>query len=107
MQDWCTGVTIVDINNDGYQDIFISKSGWFEGDQESKLSNLLFVNNKDLTFTEKSKDYGFNDLSRSNQACFFDMDNDGDLDMYLLTQIVTNCIKTIMVNTLTLQKKLV
>ncbi len=84
MQDWCTGVTIVDINNDGYQDIFISKSGWFEGDQESKLSNLLFVNNKDLTFTEKSKDYGFNDLSRSNQACFFDMDNDGDLDMYLI-----------------------
>jgi hypothetical protein len=70
-QDWCTGVTIVDINNDGYQDIFISRSGWFEDDQEDKLSNLLFVNNKDLTFTEKSAVYGFTDLSRSNQACFF------------------------------------
>ncbi|MFT5237941.1 MAG: hypothetical protein ACI9M9_001543, partial [Flavobacteriaceae bacterium] len=83
-QDWCTGVTIVDINNDGYQDIFISRSGWFEDIQEDKLSNLLFVNNKDLTFTEKSAAYGFTDLSRSNQACFFDMDNDGDLDMYLI-----------------------
>lgn len=83
-RDWCTGVTIVDINNDGYQDIFISRSGWFEGDQKAALSNLLFVNNKDLTFTESANAYGFTDLSRSNQACFFDMDNDGDLDMYLI-----------------------
>jgi hypothetical protein len=83
-QDWCTGITIVDINNDGYQDIFISRSGWFENDQEEKLSNLLFVNNKDLTFTEQSKEYGFTDMSRSTQACFFDIDNDGDLDMYLI-----------------------
>ena len=44
----------------------------------------MFVNNKDLTFTERASQYGFTDQSRSNQACFFDMDNDGDLDMYLI-----------------------
>ncbi len=82
--DWCSGVTIIDINNDGFQDIFISRSGWFEGKDKSKLRNLLFVNNGDLTFTEKGESYGFKDLSRTTQACFFDKDNDGDLDVYIL-----------------------
>ena len=83
-QDWCTGVSIVDINNDGFQDIFVLRSGWFKNNNTTKLRNLLFVNNGDLTFTEKGLEYGFNDLSRSTQACFFDKDNDGDLDMYLI-----------------------
>jgi len=82
--DWCTGVTVVDINNDGFQDIFISRSGWFKDNEAHKLRNLLFVNNGDLTFTERGVEFGFNDLSRTTQACFFDKDNDGDLDVYIL-----------------------
>ena len=83
-QDWCTGVTIVDINNDGWQDIFVSRSGWFRNKSASKLRNLLYVNNGDLTFTERGIEYGFTDLSSTTQACFFDADNDGDLDVYLI-----------------------
>ncbi|WP_034057868.1 VCBS repeat-containing protein [Lacinutrix jangbogonensis] len=83
-QDWCTGVNVIDINNDGFQDIFISRSGWFKGTEKSKLTNLLFINNGDLTFTESAKEYGFTDQSRSTQACFFDKDNDGDLDVYFI-----------------------
>ncbi len=82
--DWCTGVTIVDINKDGFQDIFISRSGWFKDNEAHKLRNLLFINNGDLTFTEQGEKYGFSDLSRTTQACFFDKDNDGDLDVYIL-----------------------
>ncbi|GER60594.1 hypothetical protein ULMA_27020 [Patiriisocius marinus] len=83
-KDWCTGVNVIDINNDGYQDIFISRAGWFENEEANKLRNLLFINNGDLTFTEKGEDYGFKDNSRSTQACFFDKDNDGDLDVYII-----------------------
>lgn len=82
--DWCTGVTIVDINNDGWQDIFISRSGWFQGEFKKLLRNLLYINNQDLTFTEKGKEYGFTDLSNTTQACFFDLENDGDLDVYFI-----------------------
>lgn len=81
-RDWCTGVTILDINNDGWQDIFVSRSGWFKGEQKQLLRNLLFVNNGDLTFTERGREYGFLDLSPTTQTSFFDADNDGDLDAY-------------------------
>jgi len=81
-QDWCTGVTIVDINKDGWQDIFVSRSGWFKNENAHKLRNLLYVNNGDLTFTERGLEYGFADLSSTTQTCFFDADNDGDLDAY-------------------------
>ena len=46
--DWCTGVTVIDINKDGFQDIFISRAGWFKDTEKSKLTNLLFINNGDL-----------------------------------------------------------
>lgn len=78
---WANGVTMVDINKDGNLDIYICHGGPF-GDDFS-LMNELWINNGDLTFTEKSKSYGLNDGSRSIQASFADFDKDGDLDMWL------------------------
>jgi enediyne biosynthesis protein E4 len=80
-QGWCTGVTMVDINADGWLDIYICRTA--DGDVE-KRKNLLFINNKDLTFTEKAAEYGLADEGYSTHASFFDMDKDGDLDMFLL-----------------------
>lgn len=76
-----TGVNFIDINNDGWLDIYICRSGWTES--ENDLSNLLFINNRDNTFAERAKEYGINDPSYSVQSVFFDMDNDGDNDLYV------------------------
>ncbi|MDO9552010.1 VCBS repeat-containing protein [Rhodonellum sp.] len=78
---WSTGVSMADINGDGLLDIYICKSGPLGGDQRH---NSLFINNGDLTFTEKAKEYGLADEGLSQHAVFFDYDKDGDLDMYLL-----------------------
>jgi enediyne biosynthesis protein E4 len=78
---YSTGVTTVDINNDGFLDIYICKSVL---NNEKMRENELLINNGDLTFTNKAKEYGLNDASYSSQAYFFDMDLDGDLDLFLL-----------------------
>lgn len=78
---WMSGVTMADVNNDGYLDIYVCKSGP-EKSLDSKR-NYLFINNKNLTFTERSAEFGLNDHGNATQAAFFDMDNDGDLDMYM------------------------
>ncbi|HVW58789.1 MAG TPA: VCBS repeat-containing protein [Puia sp.] len=78
---WCTGVSVVDINNDGYSDIYVCVSGNVPG---IKRKNLLFINNHNLTFTESAAEYGLADSSYSTQAAFFDFDKDGRLDMYLV-----------------------
>jgi hypothetical protein len=76
-----TGVSMIDINQDGLLDIYICKSAL---SKESFRENELLINNGDLTFTNRAAEYGLNDASYSNQAYFFDMDLDGDLDMYLV-----------------------
>ena len=76
-----TGVTFVDINSDGWLDIYVCRSGWSKDAKDKE--NLLFINNKNLGFTESAKSYGLNDVGQSIQSNFFDFDKDGDLDMYL------------------------
>lgn len=78
---WSTGVSIADVNGDGWLDIYVCKSGNPEGENRH---NELFINNGDLTFTESSAAYGLNDKGLSTHAAFFDYDKDGDLDCYLL-----------------------
>lgn len=78
---WTTGVSVVDINGDGYLDIYICKSGPPGGE---KRHNELFINNQNLTFVEKSKEYGLDFEGLSVHSVFFDFDKDGDLDCYLL-----------------------
>ncbi len=91
-EGWHTGVTMVDINNDGHLDIYVCRSGWY---QDPKMrSNLLFVNNGDLTFTEQAEAFGVDDSGNTNHAAFFDYDRDGDLDLYSLNHLVNNGKKT-------------
>ena len=79
---WTTGVSMADVNGDGLLDIYVCKSGPMQG---ARRHNELFINNGDLTFTEKSKAYGLDAIGLSQHAVFFDYDKDGDLDMYLLS----------------------
>lgn len=78
---WDNGVAIVDINGDGLQDIYVCKGGFEDSDAERR--NLLYVNQGNLKFKEEAVAYGLDDDGYSMQAAFFDMDNDGDLDLYL------------------------
>tara|TARA_S200000501_G_scaffold165439_1_gene155855 strand:+ start:3198 stop:6488 length:3291 start_codon:yes stop_codon:yes gene_type:complete len=80
-KSWSTGVSLVDINADGFLDIYVSNSGDIKGDNKQ---NELFINNGNLTFTEMASDYGLDDTGYSTHAAFFDYDRDGDLDCYLL-----------------------
>lgn len=78
---WSTGVTMADVNNDGWLDIFVCKSGPNLG---GIRHNELFINNKNSTFTESAEEWGVADAGLSLHAAFFDYDRDGDLDFYLL-----------------------
>jgi hypothetical protein len=87
---WCTGVSVIDINNDGWLDIYVCAS--FKKDAGQR-KNLLYINqgaNKDgiPTFKESAKSYGLQDTGYSTQAIFFDYNRDGFLDVYLLTNVL-------------------
>ncbi len=78
---WSTGVSMVDINADGYLDIYVCNSGDLKGENKQ---NELFINNGDQTFTERASEYNLDDKGFSTHASFFDYDKDGDLDVYIL-----------------------
>ena len=81
---WYTGSTMIDINNDGLLDIYVSVAGL-----DGIKNNELYINNGDNTFTESAKDYGIDDIGNSVQATFFDYDKDGDLDLYVANYPIT------------------
>ncbi|MEX2336586.1 MAG: FG-GAP-like repeat-containing protein [Fulvivirga sp.] len=78
---WSTGVSMADVNGDGLLDIYVCNSGDVMG---GRRENELFINNGDLTFTESAGAYGLADKGFSTHAVFFDYDQDGDLDCYVL-----------------------
>lgn len=77
---WITGISIVDINSDGFDDVYFSVSGFLNAGQ---TKNQLFINNGDNTFSEKAEEYGLAEIEQTTQTNFFDFDNDGDLDAFM------------------------
>ncbi len=81
---WSTGVTVADVNNDGFLDIYVSRELY---DHKPKWrTNLLYINKGDGTFEELAKAYGVDNSERTRHATFLDYDKDGFLDLLLLTQ---------------------
>src|SRR5687767_845883 len=78
---WSTGVTMTDVNADGLLDIYLCNSGDVDGNLKK---NELFINNGNLTFSEKAKEYNLDNEGYSTHAAFFDYDLDGDLDYYIM-----------------------
>src|SRR4030095_13213325 len=81
--DWCTGVTMADVNGDGFLDIYVSAVSNRYG---LTGHNELFINNGNGSFTDKSNEYGLDFSGFTTQTAFFDYDHDGDLDCFILNQ---------------------
>ncbi len=82
---WKTGVSMADVNSDGWLDIYVCQVGDYKSVQGE---NHLYINNGDLTFTDRTEEYGLQFKGFSTQSLFFDFDNDGDLDMFLLNHAI-------------------
>jgi len=80
-QKWSTGVALVDINQDGYLDIYVCNAGYQPG---VNTENELWINDGKMHFTDQAARYGLNDSGFTTHAAFFDYDQDGDLDCYIL-----------------------
>ena len=83
---WCRGIAVVDINNDGLQDLYVSATIL---NSAERRENILYINQGNDKegiphFKDLAKEYGLNDTTHTTQAAFFDYDNDGDLDVYIL-----------------------
>ncbi len=83
LSDWCSGVTMADVNGDGFLDIYVST---VSGRYNLQGHNELYINNKNNTFTERAAEFGLNTSCATTQSAFFDFDRDGDLDCYILNQ---------------------
>ncbi len=79
-----SGINLIDINSDGFTDIYVSKYGYSENPKDR--INELYINNGDLTFTESAQQYGVANSGYTTQSTFFDYDKDGDLDLYVMNQ---------------------
>ncbi len=79
--EWCTGVVLVDINHDGWLDIFVCSSGNMT---TGNRRNKLYINNHNMTFTESAAKYGLDTRGYTTQVVFFDYDHDGDLDCFMI-----------------------
>jgi enediyne biosynthesis protein E4 len=93
---WKTGVAMVDINADGFLDIYVCRSA---ANEQHQRKNSLYINNGDLTFTDQAESYGLDNDSYSTQASFFDYDRDGDLDAFLLNHAVSRIVRNFDVRT--------
>ncbi len=82
-KQWSNGITFVDINADGWMDFYISQGG---PKTRENRKNLLYINQKDGTFTESAETYGLADMGISTQSAFFDFDKDGDLDCLVMNE---------------------
>ncbi len=81
--DWCSGVTMADVNGDGRLDIYVST---VSGKYKLTGHNELYINNGNNSFTERSAEYGLDTRCFTTQSAFFDYDRDGDLDCFILNQ---------------------
>ena len=99
---WSTGVSIVDINNDGWQDIYVCQGGPFN---DVNRENLLFVNKGDNTFVESAYLYGLADQGMSTQGVFFDFDRDGDLDCFVMNESLAYGLDPVTFTKLNLERK--
>jgi enediyne biosynthesis protein E4 len=88
-EGWSYGASIVDINQDGFQDIYISKAG-SRKTPPNEMKNQFFINNGNNTFTDKAGGMGLDENGYDIQAAFLDYDKDGDLDMYLTKNAFVN-----------------